>query len=507
MPSAHRGGQNVSGIRTQGGRGMIHRIVKSVRMAFAVLLTLGAIAASAQPALHPAPLKALFVSDIHFEPFWDPGKAPRLAAAPISKWPAILASPNTPHRLRTFESLQASCHSRGDDTSYPLLASALTAMRARAGGAAFVLMSGDLMAHSFDCKYQTIFPHAQPWQYRSFVEKTIRFVLAQLDSAAPGIPVYAALGNNDSDCGDYRIDAHSAFLEGTAQPIVRTFPPRERRAAAASFAANGSYSVLLPAPMRPTRLIVLDDVFLSAKHATCSGAQDAADQQRLLSWLTHQLDEARAAKQKVWIMGHIPPGLDAYATLAHITGACTHPPVLLLSSEKLADILSGAADVIQLAVFGHTHEDEIALLPAHAANGHDATADHPAVKPIPVKIVPSISPINGNEPSFTLAEIDRDSATLLDYQVIAGGQGRPWAQTYDFDKAYSVDSFSSASVASLVEKFAADPRAESRDSREYIHAFLTGSHLPLLSLVWPQYVCTMAHPSAAGFASCACKGK
>ena len=36
---------------------------------------------------------ALMVSDIHFEPCWDPGKLQQLAAAPVSGWKAILAAP------------------------------------------------------------------------------------------------------------------------------------------------------------------------------------------------------------------------------------------------------------------------------------------------------------------------------------------------------------------------------------------------------------------------------
>ena len=484
---------------------MKHLRLAAIRMAMALLPALGAVAASAQAAPEPPPVRAVFVSDIHFEPFWDPAKAARLAAAPESKWRAILAAPDTPDRRQRFSALQESCHTRGDDTSYPLLASSISAMRARATGAAFVLMSGDLLAHGFDCKYKALFPHAQASEYRSFVEKTIRFVIAQLESAAPHVPVYATLGNNDSDCGDYRGDAHSAFLESTAHAVTRTFPRRERAAALTSFSANGSYTILLPAPMQSTRLIVVDDVFLSAKHLTCSGRRDRSDQQELLAWLDLQLDQARAAKQKVWIMGHIPPGIDAYSTLAHISGACGHPPTMLLSSGKFAETLAGAADVIKLAIFGHTHEDEIELLREDAAGRHGPTGDD--LRDIPVKIVPSISPVNGNEPSFTVAQVDPATASLVDYQVIAGGQGKPWAQTYDFTKAYGIDSFSASSVAALVEKFAEDPNAKSHDSREYIHNFLTGSNLPLLSLVWPQYLCAMAHQSASGFTACACKGK
>jgi sphingomyelin phosphodiesterase acid-like 3 len=176
-----------------------------------------------------------------------------------------------------------------------------------------------------------------------------------------------------------------------------------------------------------------------------------------------------------------------------------------LSSGKFAETLAGAGDVIKLAIFGHTHEDEIELLQDEAASRQETSGERDG--DIPVKIVPSISPVNGNEPSFTVAQVDAGSAMLLDYQVIAGGPGKPWAETYDFAKAYGTDSFSADSVAGLMEKFAADPNGKSHDSREYIHNFLTGSNLPLLSLVWPQYVCTLAHQSAEGFTACACKGR
>ena len=43
----------------------------------------------------PMIVEALFVSDIHFEPFWDPAKAARLKAAPVSEWSAILAEPSS----------------------------------------------------------------------------------------------------------------------------------------------------------------------------------------------------------------------------------------------------------------------------------------------------------------------------------------------------------------------------------------------------------------------------
>jgi hypothetical protein len=47
----------------------------------------------------------LMISDIHFEPFWDPGKVSDLAAAPVSQWKTILAGPDSGDREQRFQDL------------------------------------------------------------------------------------------------------------------------------------------------------------------------------------------------------------------------------------------------------------------------------------------------------------------------------------------------------------------------------------------------------------------
>src|SRR6185437_7580035 len=46
----------------------------------------------------PASARVLMVSDMHFDPFWDPGKAAQMAAAPESRWVSILRGPASPDR-------------------------------------------------------------------------------------------------------------------------------------------------------------------------------------------------------------------------------------------------------------------------------------------------------------------------------------------------------------------------------------------------------------------------
>ena len=69
--------------------------------------------------------------------------------------------------------------------------------------AKFITVSGDLIAHKFHCKFTTALPQASAEDYRAFVNKTIEFVIHELHAALPVAHVYAALGNNDSDCDDY----------------------------------------------------------------------------------------------------------------------------------------------------------------------------------------------------------------------------------------------------------------------------------------------------------------
>jgi sphingomyelin phosphodiesterase acid-like 3 len=460
------------------------------------------------PAISQTPAKtihALFISDIHFEPFWDPGKVAKLAAADASHWKAILASPDTPTRQQDFDALNANCPSRGVDTSYGLFASALNEMKKHVGNAHFVTVSGDLMAHKFDCKFQKLLPRATSADYTRFTEKTIAFVVTQLQNTAGSVPVYAALGNNDSDCGDYNLSPNSDFLKGVGDTITANVPKAERKAARDSFAETGSYNVSLPAPMAHARLIVLDNLFLSKNYASCPNYSGPSGESLQQAWLAKQLTSARTANEKVWVMAHLPTGVDAYSTLKK--GACSHAPTMVLATpdpstpDPLTNALLDAADVIQLGIFAHTHEDEIKLLEKQPSTAQ------PKPAAIPIKLVPSISPINGNLPSITIAEIDPANATLIDYKVVAGSQTVAWTQQYDYADDYGEAAFSADAVKDLITKFAADSSGKDKASQNYIRNFVTGKQTSLISLAWPAYVCSMTQETSTGFTNCACAQK
>jgi len=111
----------------------------------------------------------------------------------------------------------------------------------------------------------------------------------------------------------------------TGKEVTKNFPASERESAKESFAEGGYYSVALPAPIENTRLLVLNDIFMSKNYATCAGKADATAADAQIAWLRQQLAVARAGKQKIWVMGHIPPGVDLYTTATKMIDVCGGP--------------------------------------------------------------------------------------------------------------------------------------------------------------------------------------
>lgn len=478
---------------------------------FACVVALAALQCHAQAAHgRKSTVQALMVSDIHFDPFWDPDKTLQLASAPASGWQAILAGPDSADREQKFSSLQKTCDARGVDSSYALFASSLSAMRTDAADVKFVTVSGDLIAHSFSCKYATLFPKATPADYRAFVETTIEFVVSSLRETFPRVPVYAALGNNDSDCGDYQLDADSQFLDDVGkiltadipEPERTNLPELERKKAAKDFADGGYYSAALP--VHHARILVLDDLFMARKYATCSNKPDPQAAATQIVWLEQELRHARKDKETIWVMAHIPPGVDPYSTITKAKNICDgKSPQMFLSSESMADTIAGYGDVIPLAIFAHTHMDEMRLLePDKKDDAHG---------PVAVKMVPSISPIDGNNPSFTVAEVDAETGVLMDYRVIAAsnqtGVGTTWAEEYDYAKAYQEPSFTAGSVENLFAEFKADPSAQTQASQNYLKDYFVGDAARELTLFWPQYVCALDNRTESSYRACYCAGK
>jgi sphingomyelin phosphodiesterase acid-like 3 len=440
---------------------------------------------------------ALFLSDVHFDPFHDPQKAALLIRSPANEWASILRSPDSAGQEQSFEDLQRTCRAGGVDTDFALLGSSVEALRASASDAQFAVLTGDLIAHNFSCRFKTLSPKATDEDYEKFVVKTMEFLIATLRKAVPGRPIYIALGNNDSACGDYRLDENSGFLRDVSKVIASALPPDIAADTLLSSPKGGYYSVPMAAPMRNTRLIVLNDLFLSPRYETCGGASAPALSQGETDWLRGELQTAREHKEKAWIIGHIPPGVNVYATISKFKDVCAgNAAELFLVPGEMDDLLSSYADVVQLGLFAHTHMDEMRVLSSGAGLS------------VPLKLVPSISPVDGNNPSFVIARINTTTARLRDYSVVVAsnqtGIATKWALEYDYHDAYHEPDFSGKAVRELVERFRADPQARSSESQDYIRYYFKGEQSLALTPFWSQYSCSLGNMTTEAYADCVC---
>jgi sphingomyelin phosphodiesterase acid-like 3 len=456
----------------------------------------------------PATVSAVMLSDLHLDPFHDPAKVPLLVKAPVEEWGTILKSPDSPTQEADLTAVQNACGGKkSTDAPYALLNSSLQAARKQAPDAQFVTVSGDLLVHELDCRYRAAMkvPKAtgdDQSASAAFAEKTTVFVIKQVESAFAGIPVYMALGNNDSRCNHNRLDMHDAYLKATGQAVIdglAGISEAERKRALVTYESAGYYSVTMAAPMEKTRLLALDDIYMMSSFATCEADEKdrtGADEQ--MAWLTKEIDGARQRGERVWVLGHVPPSVNPKISISRWLKLCPDGHVdSFLSSDKLATALAGSADVVRLAVFGHTHMDEIHLLGSKDAG-------------VPMKVVASVSPVDGNTPSFTVGKVAPASATLVDYKVYeasnATGVGTTWPEEYDFDATYHEPNFSAKSLDALIGRFRVDTGGTSGESQAYQQHFFKGISASLPGPLWEGYVCSLDHPTAEGFKGCVCGG-
>lgn len=464
-----------------------------------VVLVLACLAcAGARAELSPAvSTDAILISDIHFDPFQSPDKVAVLAAAPVAAWGRILRGPAAADREVVAAKVRERCGKNLYDTSPALLDSLLTAMAAHRGG--FAVVTGDLVVHDFFCRYDAVLPGRPRAAAQAFAEKTVRYVVESLRRAGGSRPVYIALGNNDTDCEDYRLDPGDRLLKSALPDVARAAHVSAAMLERQGYAVSGRFSTMLPAPFERTRMVVLDDVPSSSRYATCAGAKDAGLAAQDLRWLRAQLAEARAQGQSVWFAAHIPPGVYARSTLFKGDLCTTRKPVMFLASDELTTVLTEFADVVKVALFGHTHMDEFRLLAG--AGGA-----------VPAKVIPAVSPISGNRPAFLVAQVDAGSARMVDYteygapatDARADRWVGDWGAVYRFRESYGVGDLSAGALQGLLDRFAVEPLEGASAAANYVRWYGGGAAEYGIGPVWKTYQCLLKNTGEKAFLDCAC---
>ena len=375
----------------------------------------------------PAQGQGLFValSDLHFNPFDTCSLGSELALARAEDWDVILARPNrAPSKY-------------GEDTNQALFVSALDSIASYMPKLDYLLFTGDFLAHDFREKYQHCVGHGSTAAYDDFVLKTMRYITTTLKRRFRDIPVVASLGNNDSDCGDNSIEPGGKFLKGTQALMSELLGSR---ADVARYPEFGAY--VFPQPKLSIRgkspnraFVVIDNLYFSPKYRACGKvAGDPAGE--LLRWVDSTLTELHHRHWNVTLVVHLPFGIDSFAS----DKKDPPTPYLNASGEEFLKLLSKHRDQVTAIFAGHSHMDDFRVL---------ADKDGPYAFE---RIVPSISPMFQNNPSYQVYSYDRVSGVLLDYLTRSyDPQRSSWTKGYDFAEKYGLGPLTATTLNTLAE--------------------------------------------------------
>ncbi len=431
------------------------------RYSFAILVVLSLLAISATSASAAPARQFLIVSDLHFNPFADPTLVADLAAAPASRWESILN-----------RSKPAAYSPYGQDTNWWLLQSALDAMRATLPHPALVMVTGDLLAHGFPQAYAAATHDSDRQHYRAFVLKTVEFLAWELRRRFNRSQILLTPGNNDNECGDYDIEADGPFLGDTAHLAGKL--ARARGQFSDEWKTLGSYTIQ-PRAIRSLRILSVNSVFFSNKYQAASFANgcspvDSTAPARTLTWLASELAQARQAHEKVWLMLHIPPGIDGYATMMQYRRMAAAPPTASPSKDLCSQAIVPMWKPVWTARFDSLlreyHDTVIATFA-----GHDHTDDFRVIDGGGefVLIDPPISPIYGQNPAFRVVTFGDGGAlagqsTYYLTNLLAAGGSTPgsWMREYTFTEEWHAQQVDGSALKSIYDRIRSDAAARDR---------------------------------------------
>ena len=199
----------------------------------------------------------LSIADVHFDPFYDPTLFQSLVRSPTSEW------------TRIFDGSQVSGYGEyGKDSNYNLFASALRYAAQVAPKAEFILLAGDWLAHGFSDTYYQYAGNRDPRGLHEFIDKTITFLTQRLREKFPHIPIYPALGNEDSYCGDYQLQPKGGFLRRTADTWKGLLHNgKDEQAFMQTFPTGGYYAASAPGTPEH-RVVILNTVVQCSSRPT-----------------------------------------------------------------------------------------------------------------------------------------------------------------------------------------------------------------------------------------------
>ncbi|MCG8700544.1 MAG: hypothetical protein MI922_20990, partial [Bacteroidales bacterium] len=357
----------------------------------------------------------LSVTDIHFNPFHDSLITQQLTQTDYKNWDKVFTS---------IKDTVIAVYN--EETSPLLLKHLLQSMKENSEGIGAVIFTGDLLAHHFNEMFYKYTGNTNEEAKNNFVYNTVGYISLKFRQTFPGKPIYFSLGNNDSYMGDYAIVDDGSFLKNTADLFYSNFINTKTTADTngkdeffKTYSKHGYYNQKFSL-VENGRIIGLNTIFFSSNYM--DSGMNPTPGEKHLQWLEEQLLAAEKASEKVWLLLHIPPGVNVYSTEHN----STEPDINVklqwkdVHNEKFLQLMQRFYIVIVASFAGHTHMDDFRLI---------YSADTTFNKPFEyIHITPSVSPVFGNNPAYQIIDLNTKTGSLtetttyyLDIDSLAAG--------------------------------------------------------------------------------------
>lgn len=333
--------------------------------------------------------------------------------------------------------------------------------------------------------------HPQHNQTTAHVMENVRRVADTIAAAFPDTPVFPNLGNHDHNPDDALAPNETAYLDAVAKLWARWLPADVLE----TVRRGGYYS----APVRGTpglRVVSLNTLYWSATNAwTANLTGDIGGQ---FAWLKQVFAQARAAREHVLVVGHVPPVFEVAINQ-------WRPDFY----DRYAALLAQYTDTVVGHIFGHMHQDVFSVIapPAHSSLLLSPAMVVPGVTPRSSNMAPDSGPMPGKNPAIRV--YDYSPSQLLDYTqyyadlAAANAEHRPleWRRDYTFRAEYGLPDLSAQSFHTLAKRV-----AENQDDwcKFYTHLFVRNLRAPqaYANLVRRAVVCSNLYTTLTEYLSC-----
>lgn len=266
----------------------------------------------------------------------------------------------------------------------------------------------------------------------------------------PGIRVFPVLGNHDyypkgqmppNNENDEIYEAignmwtdKSWLGEGSSEQVSK-------------FKQGGFYETVYQVPDsgQTLRMIGLNTVYYYHQDSLTEDVEDPAEQ---FKWLLSIMDDARQNSQKVYLFGHVPPGMFERSRGTSWFYANFN--------TRFVQFIVDNSDIIAGLFFAHQHSDSFKLF--YVANEIPVAVMYLAPSVTPWKT--TLEGVSANNPSIRLYEYDPKTGNIINIRQYytnlteANLSGNvTWRLEYSATTVYRLENVNSSSFGSLVDSF------------------------------------------------------